>query len=457
MYEELFRLLWGKMPGDIPLNQRRSNRPSTSKYANTKVKNTAIPAKEADEGKDSTENNCAYQKPNQEIIAEIDNLASKLEMSVKTPASENTKGEVNNANSKSNQKQHTGDDKLTSNNPVGSRFVELNQMCIVCDEPCIIKENDVKNPNAQCAGCEIWIHKECTKIEKQELDEQILLGAFHCTECLNLGSQQTNAESSVEDLDSMETDEDTMNSQEALQAEFDLSLNENKDKSKEISHGMETDDYDDTMNTQDVFQAEFDSRLKENEDNLEEIGQAGSLNEFGAGAKCSSPKEGDSQMLKENSAKNQNIETKIDKMLNMMNGLKEEVSRVKTDIKKSDTERKKFMKYTPIQIRTNVQRTVNQVFARRENREKENTDRHIKKKIEECMTEELDKNLDWKLDEKVNEVEISIGQRLKKLEKNVDQDLERTIEAKLQNKIEDRLKKWKRKMRMTLTKNLIER
>ena len=79
-----------------------------------------------------------------------------------------------------------------------------------------------------------------------------------------------------------------------------------------VANGMEKDD--DTMNSQDIFQAKFDK----------EIGHAESFNELGAIS--STPKEDDPQILKDKNPQNQNIDIKLDKMIKMMDGLKEEVT-----------------------------------------------------------------------------------------------------------------------------------
>ena len=301
-----------------------------------------------------------------------------------------------------------------------SIYNELAKMCIACDEICDTKDSDRENLNAQCVVCEVWLHRECTQIDKQELEEQILLGAFTCNECLNLNSQENKLDSNMEDS-SLESD-DTMNTQEMRQAQFDQNITEDVD-----------------MEETEEIENQFQSQEKID------------------GPISSSPKSLDIQNQNATNAPNQNyqvLDAKMDRMIDMMDGLRDDIGRVKNRLKKQDSEFESYKKKTTMQLNAKAQQTVNKCFARRENLLKSQLDSHIQGKINECITKELDKNIDWKFEDKVKDVELSIGQRLKKLENDVDRDLEKSIEAKVQHKVDEKLKNFERRSDSEIDKKL---
>ena len=236
----------------------------------------------------------------------------------------------------------------------------------------------------------------------------------------------------------------TFTCSECINADFDNTTENTGGDDSSMESG------DETMSTQERLQAEFDQNIPVNEENLEEMPEAFKQDESKSESVLSGASSIISMGAQNQNGKNMTIDTldkKMDKMIDMMGNLKEDVTRVKNQMRKSESEMESFRNKLTTQMNTKVQQTVNKVFGRRENDLNAKLDKHIQKKIDECITHELDKNVEWKFDEKVRNVEISIGQRLHKLEKDTDKDLERTIDSKLQHKMDERIKSMEKKIR----------
>ena len=313
-------------------------------------------------------------------------------------------------------------------NVSGSRYVELTKMCNKCDKPCGLNKG---NENAQCNKCQSWLHSECTSINKKDLEEQLLLGIYECDECLALTNQNDGTCSmSLPDVESMESDNcDTMNSEEMRKAQFDEIMEEELMEEPMIQNDLKID-YD--------------------KPNGMLVG----------GPRTSSPKaktETDN-LTQENGTDSRNLNDKLDMMLGRMDDLKAEVQQVKSEMKKSDFEFETFSKKLNVQVKANVQQTVNEVFARREDNLKEKMDQYIETKVNENITREIEKNLDWKIDEQTRDMSEKIDKKIKTLEQRVEQNMEKKIDSKIesriQEKLDSKLKSFRESMDLSLEKKV---
>ena len=314
-------------------------------------------------------------------------------------------------------------------NVSGSRYVELSKMCNKCDKPCGLNQG---NENAQCNKCQSWFHSECTSINKKELEEQLLLGIYECDECLALTNQNDGASSvGLSETESMESENcDTMNSEEMRKAQFDEIMEEEIMEEPMVQNELKND-----FNKPNHM-----------------------LNE---GPRTSSPKaKAETRELvdQEGGPDSRNLNAKLDMMLGRMDDLKTEVQKVKSEMKKSEFEFETFSKKLNVQVKANVQQTVNEVFARRENNLLEKTDKYIETKVNEGITREIEKNLDWKIDEQLRDMNEKIDRNINNIEQRVEQNIEKEldskIESRIQEKLDSKLKSFRESMDLSLDKRI---
>ena len=378
-----------------------------------------------------------------------------------------------------NERKTPSDPSTGQTEGIGSRFKPLDKTCKFCDIICVDAPGLISDIII-CQSCNRWSHMGCEKLDREILTNMKKKGTFICDSC-----QDIDANSSDVDPNSSEI-ESSMNSEDRRRAEYDDSemdedalLRETDDESlhvaksnvdnkvqnsalgkestfvqknemlqvqnsivvnREMAHAHKMDEINSEMAHVLKSMATDNSTPSNPKPALKSTGDWEKAHPSKQHAQIGKdmPMDTDIQNSIDPNQVNQNkggqnqMDFKMDQILNMVQGVRENLHNVELKVTQQDQRNQQFMRDANTLLMQNVQNSVKDYFDQQKQRDKEESD----KKIKVAVAEEMQNSIGLKIDSIFTQrtgptIDYVVNQRLSQIENRLDDMVDQKIDYEL--------------------------